>query len=177
MKDLAWKLIARFLSQPAVADWLIERAQRTPYSDIVKTIDGVPLRYMQRWWLFNAYPGQPGGPTKARWYSDLLPAARIHRIWLPDIDQHPHDHPWAARTIPLRNWYREQRAGEDHTRLVKPGMSAKLELGTYHQIVDLPADGVWTLFITWKYQGTWGFLVNNRKVPWRKYLGLDKGNK
>jgi hypothetical protein len=31
---------------------------------------------------------------------------------------------------------------------------------------------VWTLFITWRYQGTWGFDVDGSKVPWREYLGI-----
>jgi hypothetical protein len=32
--------------------------------------------------------------------------------------------------------------------------------------------GAWTIFITGKYRGTWGFLVDGAKVQWRKYLGM-----
>jgi hypothetical protein len=34
--------------------------------------------------------------------------------------------------------------------------------------------GATTLFITGKYRGTWGFLVDGVKVPWREYLGIGE---
>lgn len=30
----------------------------------------------------------------------------------------------------------------------------------------------YTLFITWRYQGTWGYLVDGVKIYWKTYLGL-----
>ena len=54
------------------------------------------------------------------------------------------------------------------------GYTGRLLFGQYHRIRRVPAEGAWTLFITWRKQGTWGFLVDGAKVPWRKYLGLDK---
>lgn len=86
-----WPVLARFLARPAVANWLIRRAQRRPYSPIIKS----GKLYMDRWWLFNPYP-------------------------------------------------------------------------------DTGASGVYTLFITGPYRGTWGFLVGGVKVKWRDYLGLNK---
>lgn len=32
--------------------------------------------------------------------------------------------------------------------------------------------GAWTLFISWRWRGVWGFLVDGRKVPWREYLRI-----
>jgi len=47
--------------------------------------------------------------------------------------------------------------------------------GTYHKITHVDPDGVWTIFITYKYRGVWGFWDDflKRKVHWRKFLGLD----
>lgn len=52
------------------------------------------------------------------------------------------------------------------------GYTGRLLFGEYHRIIEVSDGGVWTLFITWKYQGTWGFLVDGVKVPYRKYLGV-----
>lgn len=163
---MLWKLLAFVVSRPGVADWLIWRARRTPY----RHLDG----YMNRWWLFNPY-GWPAGGKAARF--PWLPSIRIHHILRADNDQHLHDHPWNARTIILRGWYVEQRllsipwakeAVESIQRRV--GDTAPLVFEQYHKISFVPNGGVWTLFITWKYQGDWGFLVNGRKIPWKQYL-------
>jgi hypothetical protein len=175
----AWTLIARFLARPAVADYLIRRAQRTPYSPIVKDGD----LYMERFWLFNPYPdsGQSGADRKP-WRFPL--SIRIHHIWLPDQDRDLHDHPWNARTIILRGWYIEERterpfrsvwefAKQQVMRCNVSGDTATLKYGEFHRITEVSDGGVWTLFITGKYRGTWGFSVDGIKVQWRKYLGLE----
>lgn len=174
---MIWNLIAKFCARPAVADWLIRRAQARPYSDIVK--DGEV--YMWRGWVFNPYDFRP---EKTRWqrFMARLPSARVHHIRLPDRDRHLHSHPWDARTILLKGGYSEVReadyqgtqAGCDiyPERHLRAGDTATLDINDYHRIVDISEGGVWTLFITWKYQGTWGFLVDGKKVPYREYLGL-----
>jgi len=178
MINRIWKFIARFVSRPAVAEWLIQRAMHTPYSHIEK--DGSV--YMARYWLFNPYPLHDGGRNR-RWQFPI--SIRIHHILRPDQDRHMHDHPWNARTIILRGWYAEDRQyrGEplppgipepdaiEHLR--RTGDTARLEFGEYHRITKLPHGGVWTIFITGKYRGTWGFLVDGQKIQWRKYLGME----
>lgn len=164
MNELFWRIVARIVSRPAITAWLIRRAQRTPYTHIMSP-DGRSC-YMGRWWLFNPYPSS--GAAK-RW--DWLPSVRIHHIMRADQDRHHHDHPWDARTIILRGYYCEERG--NRLCLRERGSTATLKFGEYHQISMVPEDGVWTLFITWKYRGTWGFLVDGQKVPWRQYLGLD----
>lgn len=160
---MIWKLIAKVCAKPAVAEWLIKRAQRTPYVHIYGK-DGT--MYMGRWWLFNPYP-HPEEKRK-NWFPISI---RIHHIQKKDDDRHLHDHPWNARTIILKNCYTEVR--EDGVRYFRfAGDTAKLKFGEYHRITFVPPEGVWTLFITGKYQGTWGFLVDGVKVQWRKYLGL-----
>lgn len=170
--DLLWRLIARTLaSNPRLVGWLIRRAQRTPYTHITSQ-DGQHL-YMGRWWLFNPYGRDADGeqtPARIPW----LPSVRIHHICRADQDRHLHDHPWNARTIILRGWYLEQLHGQIGMVGREPGYTGRLLFGQYHRIADVSPDGVWTLFITGRQRGTWGFLVDGKKVPWREYLGLDK---
>lgn len=168
--ETLWRAIARFLIKPERVDWLIERAKKTPYTHI-----GPPESlYMERYWLFNPY--QLGDKKDwRRW----LPSVRLHLIRREDRDRHHHDHPWNARTILLRGWYHEARTinpqlpGHVAHYHRKAGDTAKIGFGEYHAITDVPPEGVWTMFITWKYQGTWGFLVNGAKVPWKKHLGRE----
>lgn len=184
---MLWNLIARLLAKPAVADWLIKRAQRTPYSPIVK--DGV--LYMDRWWLFNPYPDTGGsGADRPRWQFPV--SIRIHHIAQPDQDRELHDHPWHARTVILRGSYTEVRPTNAYDHFIKPsigdgyklkqvleniersaGDTATLKFGEFHRITRISDGGVYTMFITGRYRGTWGFLVDGIKVQWRKYLGIE----
>lgn len=185
-----WSLIAKLITRPAVANWLIERAKRTPYQHITSA-DGQHV-YMGRWWLFNPYPGAYGDHPQPR-HIPWLPSVRIHHICRADQDRDLHDHPWNARTIVLRGWYREERpwtalitpetehvseqvvTGREWRYVFDrgPGYTGRLLFGQYHRISEVSEGGVWTLFITGRKRGTWGFMVNGKKVPWRTYLGLD----
>lgn len=184
--NILWKIIAHIVTRPRVTAWLIARAQRTPYTHITSA-DGASV-YMGRWWLFNPYGRGPDGeatPARIPW----LPSVRIHHIKRPDQDRHLHDHPWNARTIVLRGWYEEEREqecahlgtrdrswrGPGGTWVRGQGYTGRLLFGQYHRISQVSEGGVWTLFITWKKRGTWGFLVDGKKVPWRTYLGIEKG--
>lgn len=168
-----YKLLAKVLARPAVTDWLIQRAMRTPYTHIAKDGDV----YMERYWLFNPYPVNSSGASKGGLRA-LLPSIRLHKIMRPDSDRHKHDHPWDARTFILRNWYDEIRQDEliwaDRLIHRAAGTTAMLRFGEFHRITEISPGGVWTLFVTWRYRGTWGFLVNGKKVPWREYLGLQR---
>lgn len=163
MKEVLWRLFAWFVSRKRVADWLIARAQRTPYTHLPG--------YMERYWLFNPYEKVAGKEvTPISW----LPSVRIHHILREDQDRHMHDHPWDARTVILRGWYVEERKGCAIEFVRDVGDTAALAFGEYHAITDVPSDGVWTLFITFGYQGTWGFLVDGAKVPWRAYMAANQ---
>lgn len=171
MKDIAWRFVAFIVSRGLIADYLIGRSMRTPY---------FPLpRYMGRWWVFNAYdndPDKPGTDRDAARKYPSLPSIRVHHILREDLANHPHDHPWDARTIILRGGYRERRSVRRslgwtqvrHER--KRGDTVPIRFGEYHHIEQVSEGGVWTLFFTWRYCGTWGFLVNGKKVPWRQYV-------
>jgi hypothetical protein len=187
INTVIWRLVAAIASRPMVALWIVRRAQRTPYFHIMSA-DGNNC-YMGRWWLFNPYgrtaDGEQG-PARYKW----LPSVRVHHIMRADLDRHLHDHPWNARTIILRGWYREERPlrtcntrdlvwhcsstvrrnGDEHAVLDRSaGYTGRLLFGQYHRISHVPDEGVWTLFITWKKRGTWGFDVDGVKVPHREY--------
>ena len=169
--QLLWQLLARLLSMPPVANWLIKRSQRTPYYPIM-TRNGIYL-YMDRWWLFNPYGKTAEGRTAPARHS-WLHSARVHHICLPDDDQHEHDHPWDARTIILRGWcIEERRSHQLPTRVMQAGHTSRIHAGDYHRIARVSDGGVYTLFFTWRFIEDWGFNVNGNKVPWRKYLGLE----
>lgn len=166
---MIWKLLALILSRPAVASWIINRAKRTPYFHL----DG----YMNRWWLFNPYQHADGTYAKQGWLRKRLPSVRVHQILRADSDSHMHDHPWNARTILLRGAYSEQYLGKNGAvfqAVRMAGDTRAIRFGEYHRINWVCFDSVYTLFFTWDYAGTWGFLVDDKKVPWREYLGIDR---
>ncbi|MCX4217445.1 hypothetical protein MKZ87_07310 [Pseudomonas sp. MCal1] len=193
MLNLFWRMLAKLLARPAIADWLIARAKLTPYQHIMSA-DGTEM-YMGRWWLFNPYSLETHKP--ANWWCPW--SFRIHHILREGNDRDLHDHPWNARTIILRGWYTEQRLLQPddpvlHQLLMKaselrqssdaafqateyierqPGDTARLNHGEYHRIDQVSPGGVFTLFITSKWRGDWGFLVNGVKVPWRTYTETD----
>jgi hypothetical protein len=163
MSERLWKIAAWVASRKSVAEWLIQRAQRTPYLHIYSS-DGREV-YMYRWWLFNPYDNETR-KTKYRWCPISI---RLHRIMVPDSDRHLHDHPWNARTIILRGFYYELRP--DTPPVVRRrGDTAAIRHREYHRIQYVSLGSAWTLFITGKYRGDWGFMVDGNKVPWREYL-------
>lgn len=196
MKELIWGLVARTLAKPAIADWIIRRAKKTPYFHLASA-DGQDI-YMERYWLLNPYDRKTNKPC----FGWLPWSIRLHIIRREDQDRHQHDHPWNARTIILRGGYQEKRlaVGADRESILdqcldsveklttdrakveayfvqdrKPGDTAALKFGEYHQIIQIFEGAAYTLFISGPYQGTWGFLVDGVKVPWRKYLGIPEG--
>lgn len=180
LTDKLWGWIARFLARPAIAEWIISAAMRTPYLHLPSNEDP---SYMARYWVFNPYSRETNKPRF--WWCPW--SVRVHHIKREDFDRALHDHPWNARTIILAGWYIERRLNPDFEpmlpttfsnrehilRLRRAGTTARLGFGEYHTIVEVSDGGVYTLFISGKWRGVWGFLVNGVKVPWREYLGLD----
>lgn len=171
MKEFLWKLGAWVVSREPVANWLIKRAEKNPYFNL----EG----YMNRGWVFNPY--SPAGDEKDRHDAKFswLPSIRVHHILRADNDRHKHDHPWDARTIILKGWYRESKLEDlsyigpvlsEEIYYRKRGDTSPLRYGEYHSIDAVSDGGVVTLFFTWKYMGTWGFFVDGVKIPWREYL-------
>jgi hypothetical protein len=163
MKEFLWRIVAWIVSRPVIANYLISRALLTPYTHLTG--------YMARYWPFNPYV--LGRDARQSLLMARLPSVRVHFIMRADRGRDLHDHPWDARTIILRRGYDETRLVEGRQAFISrlPGDTAPLRYGEYHRITWVPPEGAWTLFITWKYQGTWGFLVDGKKVPHRAYTG------
>lgn len=182
---MIWYLIAWIASRKPIADWLIKRAMRTPYTHIIHDGD----TYMERYWLFNSYERGPNKQEKSK-YTWFPWNIRIHWIRRADMAEHMHDHPWNARTIILRGGYVEQRlmgalqvrskgrliVNDEHIKEFKRvrGCTARIGFKQYHHISHVTPEGAWTLFISGPYQGTWGFLVDGVKKPWREYFAPGK---
>lgn len=145
-----------------LVDWLIRRAMRTPYIHL----DG----YMERYWL-APYGSLPFGI-----------AVRVHRILRSDNDRHLHDHPWAFLSVVLRGGYHEERLARSYGKVELrrrvwrgPGSIAFRRATDWHQlhlptIVDAD-QSCWTLFLSFRAQQKWGFLVDGKKVLAKAYLG------
>lgn len=170
-----WKGVAWAVSRKPVADWLIARSQKTAYFHLPG--------YMDRFWLFNRYSEIDSATVVPKRFS-WLPSIRIHHILREDYARDMHDHPWDARTIILRGEYTEERMLSYESREIpqglleyvevqkyhrKSGDTATLNFGEYHNITRVSEGGVWTMFFTYNYRGTWGFWVNGKKVPHREY--------
>lgn len=160
-----YNLIAKILALPMVFNFLFSIAKRRPYQHIYGAQD--KKLYMERYWLFNPYLSS-GADRKTKWFPISI---RIHKIVKPDNDRHMHDHPWNARTFIVKGWYREERINSAFLR--QKGESCRLKFKEYHKITHVSYDGVYTIFISGKYRGTWGFLVNGLKIKYKKYLGLE----
>lgn len=168
MRDLLWRPLVWLVTWAPVFAWLQRRGAANPYTHITSA-DGQDT-YMFRYWIFNPFgKDAEGDPLPARW--SWLPSVRLHRIMRGDHDRHLHDHPWNARTIVLRGFYADYRNARC-APLRQRGYTGRLLFGQFHRILYVNTDGVWTLFFTWKYRGTWGFDVDGVKVPWREYLGI-----
>ena len=155
-----WRAVAAYVTRPLVMARMWARASKTPYFHLPG--------YMSRYWLFNPYDN---ATYSRRWW--FLPfSIRLHHIHRADNDRHDHDHPWNARTVILRGWYWEEREGVAYRRTM--GDTATLNFGEYHRITEVSPGGVWTLFITYRKCGDWGFRVDGRKIPHREYFELQK---
>lgn len=167
---MIWNPIAQFIAaRPRLVDWLVARAQRTPYFHI-EGEDGV---YMRRWWLMPRWSLQEDE------HGYLMPkvwmpfSIRVHHICRPDHDRDLHDHPFNYRTVILRGYYLEEDIfAQVHRRVAGDTVAATAQ--TFHRIFEVPAEGVWTLFVMGKRTNKWGFLVGGRKVHWRTYLDIPE---
>lgn len=177
ISQILWTIFARLLVlNKRLVYRLVQRAKKTPYTPI-KSRDGSTI-YMERYWLFNPYTEDEFDAETKRW--SWLPSVRIHRIRRADDDAHHHDHPWHARTIVLQGYYIEERLHPTDLNDVQAefprsdGYTGCLNYGEFHRISEVSIGGAWTMFITWRKQGSWGFDVDGKKVHWKTYLGVNE---
>ena len=165
-----------------LASYLVARASRTPYSNLVG--------YMNRNWLVpyakvDARQDRDGitrahgtGPvTWRRPIAKILQrfdiAVRVHEILRSDLGRDPHDHPWSYITVILRGGYEEHRYAADGSWLgaywCGPGTVLFRPAKSLHKLVVPTGQVCTTLFVTRRYEQKWGFLTPDGKVPHDQY--------
>lgn len=185
LADAFWNLVAILLASCSpLTSLLLAYAKRRPYF----LLPG----YMERFWLLGGSArdartvedrGWKGGALDA-WIGRLV-GARFHLILREDQDRHPHDHPWAFRSLILRGAYTEsyhpvvkgKPAAKPIYRTHFSGSTYRLEQGAFHRITAVTGP-VLTLCIlgrpTRRADGEddWGFLVDGERIGFKEYLGL-----
>ncbi len=160
MTEKLWRRFAKFCAKPAVREWIINTAHKTPYER------GHLIDYMLRYTLI---------PHSVKLFGrtiNLPITARVHVILRQDLDRHLHDHPWDHRSIVLDGWYDEEDVF-GNSRVLNEGDTVARRAECFHRINAVSPDGVVSLFICWPWRNRWGFLKNGRKIYYRDYLGLQ----
>jgi hypothetical protein len=108
----------------------------------------------------------------------------LHKFLKSDPDD-VHDHPWSYATLILKGGYYEwvpnfdstgNKIGE--TRHWRGAGHFRICSSTsYHRIELKEGVTAWTLFMPGPQQRNWGFLVDNKWIPWEKYLTARALNK
>lgn len=171
---LRWKILASILmfNNKWLAIKLLVCAFGKPYTHLPG--------YMKRWWLIK-HPdikGERDFGTVRNWLRNFYPVyARFHQILRADDGRDHHDHPFDFTSIILAGWYTEERVmptGIIQTFTYGQGEVNSVKRGEFHRIVAVSEGGVVTLvFHGKKKHGTWGFLVDGKWIPWRKYHNVD----
>lgn len=157
-----------------IADRIIQRAKRTPYTHLSAVLDHTlddpdEADYMERYWLFNAYERIDGKHVSPIGW---LPSIRIHRIKKSDDDRALHDHPWKFVTFILKGGYYEVRPfsapggpkGGTMTRWYGPGSILVRKHTDFHRLIVHEGGEAWTMFCTGKYMHKWGFMHDGSKM-------------
>lgn len=108
----------------------------------------------------------------------------LHRIFRPDNDRHPHDHPWGFRSVVLKGGYvqeifslsRMAINGSHRVNLSIPKVQVQKLFSTYrmttwkaHRILSV-RPGTITLVIVGRKIKEWGFWTENGWVHERDYV-------
>lgn len=128
--------------------------------NIEKEVDGVSHLYLRRFRLIEN-----------KWFRVFL-----HKILLPDLDRHRHNHPWNFLTFVLspgtywEKWSSHLKPMEYIWRETRWWRSHKAK--DYHKIEHLDRVPTWTLVFCGKKINQWGFYDEEKKewVHWFKYL-------
>ncbi|AEY69528.1 hypothetical protein AH2_00018 [Burkholderia phage vB_BceS_AH2] len=163
-----------------IKKWLIRRAQRTPYFDLIH--DGA--LYMERWWLRKP----PGHGEHSSTYDKTKSGIgiRVHHTVRSDRGRDLHDHPWWNISIVLAGGYWEivpmsqaqPAAWDEHCyrRIWRgPGSIVFRRAGHRHRLLVPKGDSAWSLFIMGPWKRDWGFHTREGWSYWRNYIGVAPG--
>ena len=136
-------------------------------------VEGEP--YLWRYYVC----GDPGAlnlwPEEVKPRFAWLPfTVYLHGFLKPDATRDLHNHPWEkAWSFVLHGGYDEERHVGDEIveRRIRPGRLNRIYRDTFHRVLRLHADPVWTIFVTGKFSGMWGFRdrETGEFIPWREH--------
>jgi hypothetical protein len=150
----------------------------------LQTIFKLGKPYLKKWRLLGYLSPSNGVGMKESGEpieSKLPFTVRIHKFFQRDEDLFPHNHPWEwAVSFIFWGGYKEMKwdtkTGKVYEILrVAPAINF-IRHSDYHMVTDLIGKPL-TLFITGPKTSSWGFLVNNVHIPWKKFLGIEDGPK
>lgn len=67
----------------------------------------------------------------------------------------------------------EPRAYTWTIRSIKPGTIYRLTQDFFHRVHAVGAESSWSIMLGGKVTSAWGFLSNNKYIPWKEYRRLD----
>lgn len=168
MLTILWRQLAKLLARPSVAEWIIERAMRTPY-DHLKLAGPIGQQYIERVSCNAKLYSWESWYMRRYWLLRLGPLQiRVHHIMAEDIGRDLHDHPWPFRTFILSGGYLECREGMQPIWR-KAGDTAAMGRGEFHRIAKVEQGGAWTLFCTLGQRQGWGFKRDGQVIPHQEY--------
>ena len=186
------KLTPGYIGSAAVKRSWLERLLLwlLPHFDIIKDIEGPnhskhTVLYLRRYYLW-----------RSKWIGMNFGDLYLHQIVRSDDDPDPHDHPWNFRSFILSggytdeawmftdldghgNGYRTRLPGSDDP--VRAPATRFRHRRHIHRVILRNGEPAWTLVWTTGYthdadgNAEWAFITEERRVPWREYLGLTKG--
>lgn len=104
------------------------------------------------------------------WFAFLL-----HFIFVPDLDQDPHDHPWNFWSFVVRGGYTERFFEFVHDRNFSHFRKRHLRWSLHRMRVEHAhqIDGIsprtCTLLFVGRRQRDWGFWMSEGFIPWKTY--------
>ncbi len=140
-----------------------------PYTEIVKIIDGKPVVYMQRFFLWRNRNGNK----------------YLHHFLRSDDDPDPHNHPYDFTSIILSGgyideWYvydnhrNPKLEGPRHYKVKKWTIQRRMANHT-HRVHLIGNKKPWTLVFTGPLIQPWGFVKpDGTWIYWKKYLKEQK---
>lgn len=133
----------------------------------------------RNWSLLSGIDIGPGGDP----YLDRLRiletpwlSVYLHHIHRADREADPHDHPWAFASLVLCGSYREvtwpDKGTDDYrySRTRARWSVRRTPRRAAHMITEVTGP-LWTLVVTGRDHGEWGFYRRGEYSPWREYLG------
>ena len=141
----------------ALAEWIEKRGGKRQIFRTEKDLE--PKLYLERFYIIKC----------------PLLEVMIHRFYMSDLPV-PHDHPWASCNVILKGGYIEHvvQKNIETAHFRKPGYFGRRLADAQHW-VELPEGlmgEVWTLFVTFRREKSWGFFTEDRYYPFEEYFRL-----